>query len=298
MKKVYHKKKLEELTIKDNFMFGAVMDDEENCKRLLELILGISIEKVTVCKEKSLIYHPEYKGVRLDVIANDEKRTHYNVEMQAQTEDELGCRSRYYHSQIDMELLLSGCGYDELPNAYVIFICDYDPFGKKKYCYTFKNCCEEDITTELGDGSWSIFLSTKGENDSEVSENLIRFLKYVSADLNSSQDDYNDEFVSKLQEDVRRVKASREVGERYMLWELLLWRERKEGREEGREEAREEILESIKQTLRKILKEKDMLTEQVEEMFVSQNDVAILQEWIVIAVKANSAKQFLEQIEQ
>ena len=83
-----------------------------------------------------------------------------------------------------------------------------------------------------------------------------------------------------------------------MLWELLLWRERKEGREEGREEAREEILESIKQTLRKILKEKDMLTEQVEEMFVSQNDVAILQEWIVIAVKANSAKQFLEQIEQ
>lgn len=34
MKKVYHKKKLEELTIKDNFMFGAVMVDEENCRKV------------------------------------------------------------------------------------------------------------------------------------------------------------------------------------------------------------------------------------------------------------------------
>lgn len=31
-----------------------------------------------------------------------------------------GKRSRYYHSQIDMELLLSGSGYEKLPNTYVI----------------------------------------------------------------------------------------------------------------------------------------------------------------------------------
>ena len=31
------KKQLKELTLKDNFMFGAVMMEEENCKRFLEL---------------------------------------------------------------------------------------------------------------------------------------------------------------------------------------------------------------------------------------------------------------------
>lgn len=56
------RKKLQELTIKDNFMFGAVMVDEKLCKEFLELVLGFRIEKVTVSKEKSIVYHPEYKG--------------------------------------------------------------------------------------------------------------------------------------------------------------------------------------------------------------------------------------------
>ena len=56
------KHRLKELTIKDNFMFGAVMMDEENCKGLLERVLEIPIERVEVSREKSIVYHPEYKG--------------------------------------------------------------------------------------------------------------------------------------------------------------------------------------------------------------------------------------------
>ena len=77
------RKTLKELTIKNNFMFGAVMMEEDNCKELLELILQFPIERVEVSKEKSIVYHPEYKGVRLDVYARDDKNTHHNVEMQA-----------------------------------------------------------------------------------------------------------------------------------------------------------------------------------------------------------------------
>lgn len=73
-------KKFKELTIKNNFMFGAVMCNPDNCKELLEMILQIPIERVEVSKEKSIVYHPEYKGVRLDVYAKDEKNTHYDVE--------------------------------------------------------------------------------------------------------------------------------------------------------------------------------------------------------------------------
>ena len=77
-------KRLKELTIKDNFMFGAVMMDEDNCKGLLERVLEIPIDRVDVSKEKSIVYHPEYKGVRLDVYAKDEKQTRYNVEMRVE----------------------------------------------------------------------------------------------------------------------------------------------------------------------------------------------------------------------
>lgn len=34
-------KTLQDLTIKDNFLFGAVMSVEKNCKGFLEMVLGL-----------------------------------------------------------------------------------------------------------------------------------------------------------------------------------------------------------------------------------------------------------------
>lgn len=230
------KKTLQELTIKDNFMFGAVMCDEKNSKDFLEMLFGVSIARVEISKEKCIAYHPEYKGVRLDVFVADENNTKYSIEMQATSEEDITKRTRYYHSQIDMELISTGTEYEELPDVYVIFICDFDPFGKNKYCYTVENHCLEDTSIDVGDGSRSIFLSTKGQNEADVSEKLVSFLKYVQADLDESVMDYGDEFVKKLQETVMRVKESREMGDRYMTLQEWLKDEYEEGKLDGREE--------------------------------------------------------------
>lgn len=61
--------------------------------------MGFPIESVEVSREKTILYNPEYKGVRLDVYARDEQRTCYNIEMQALPKPALERRSRYYHSQ-------------------------------------------------------------------------------------------------------------------------------------------------------------------------------------------------------
>ena len=84
------KKCLSDLTIKNNFMFGAVMINPENCRGLLERVLDMEIDHVEVSREKSMVYHPEYKGVRLDVYTRDENNTCYNVEMQVVKKPELG----------------------------------------------------------------------------------------------------------------------------------------------------------------------------------------------------------------
>ncbi len=62
-------KRLQDLTIKDNFMFCAVMSEEENCTRFLEMVLGFPISRIDVSYERNMVYHPEYKGIRLDVYA-------------------------------------------------------------------------------------------------------------------------------------------------------------------------------------------------------------------------------------
>lgn len=230
------RKTLQELTIKDNFMFGVVMADEEVCGKFLEMVLGITITHIEVCREKSLVYHPEYKGVRLDVYARGKDNTHYNIEMQAVCKTELGKRSRYYHSQMDMELLSAGRVYEELPQGYVIFVCDFDPFGYKKYQYTFAQQCREEPGIRGMDGSHTIFLSTKGENAEEVTKELEAFLKYVKANLNESQEKVEDDFVTLLQERVGKIKRDREMEERFMLLEEMLKDERSQGKKEARQE--------------------------------------------------------------
>ena len=232
------RKTLQELTISSAFMFGAVMVDPEHCKDFLERALGIKIARVEVSKEKSIVYNPEYKGVRLDVYAEDENNTHYNIEMQALTVTAIEKRARYYHDQIDMELLLSGLPYAELPDTYVIFVCDFDPFGLKKYRYTMRKVCKEQPEFLMEDGAHTIFLSTKGENEEEVPKELVNFLKYVEAPLSESEKDFEDDFVARLQKTVKEVKVSREMGARYMTFQELLKDEREAGRKEGRAEER------------------------------------------------------------
>ena len=49
------RKTLQEQTIKNNFLFAAVMMQGNNCQRLLEIVLGIPIERVEVSYEKSIV---------------------------------------------------------------------------------------------------------------------------------------------------------------------------------------------------------------------------------------------------
>ena len=291
------KKQLKELTLKDNFMFGAVMMEEENCKRFLELALGFPIERVKVSKEKSIVYHPEYKGVRLDVYAKNEHNTRYNVEMQVVKKAELGKRVRYYHGQIDMELLLSGSDYTELPEVYVIFICDFDPFGKKKYRYTFTKQCEEEPGAQLQEGCKSIFLSTRGENDREVPGELVSFLNFVKADLSESETDFEDDFVEKLQNTIRRIKSNREMEERFMIFEEMLRDERAEGKAEGKAEGiAEGKTEAVLEMLLELMNDLGEIPDELRNRITSEKDLETLKKWHRLAARSESLDEFLEKM--
>ncbi|MCF2669440.1 MULTISPECIES: Rpn family recombination-promoting nuclease/putative transposase [Lachnospiraceae] len=295
------KKQLKELTLKDNFMFGAVMMEEENCKRFLELALGFPIERVEVSKEKSIVYHPEYKGVRLDVYAKNEHNTRYNVEMQVAKKAELGKRVRYYHGQIDMELLLSGSDYTELPEVYVIFICDFDPFGKKKYRYTFTKQCEEEPGAQLQDGCKSIFLSTRGENDREVPGELVSFLNFVKADLSESETDFEDDFVEKLQNTIRRIKSNREMEERFMIFEEMLRDERAEGKAEGIAEGKAEGIaegktEAVLEMLLELMNDLGEIPDELRNRITSEKDLETLKKWHRLAARSESLDEFLKKM--
>ena len=55
---------LQDLTIKDAFMFAAVMSDEEQCRHLLELVLDTKILSVNVAIEKKILFTKEKTAVK------------------------------------------------------------------------------------------------------------------------------------------------------------------------------------------------------------------------------------------
>ena len=129
-------------------------------------------------------------------------------------------------------------------------------------------------------------LSTRGENEEEVSEELVRFLEYVGADLEASTGNFEDGFVSRLQESVRHVKASRKMEERYMLFEELLRNERKEGKAEGKVDAIIELLEDL-----------GSIPEALKTQLEGEMDLNTLSTWLKMAAKAESIDQFAKEIQ-
>lgn len=285
------KRKFNELTIKDSFMFAAVMSDPRQCRKLLELALGMEILEVSIMTEKVLNYNPDYRGVRLDVLAveNGTKRR-FNVEMQVRMEPDLPQRVRYYHSQMDMDLLAAGQSYDQLPNTYVIFICDFTPFpGERKlYRYTFQSQCAENGQV-LDDGRMTVVLSTKGENDDEVPAELVRFLKYVEnpAGMENTIDD--DSYVHALREQIAAIKKNRNWEAKYVRLQDLINEERAEARQEGIEQGK---IQRSRESVLELLEDLGEIPEDIKRLINAQSDEEILKQWLLKAARADTIEQF------
>ena len=143
-----------------------------------------------------------------------------------------------YHAQMDMDALLAGESYDQLADTYVIFICDFDPFGNRLYRYTIENRIQE-TGKALNDGSQTIILSTKGKNQSEVPVELVRFLQYVAQETDEAETE--DDYVKMLQERIKSIKKNRDWEGKYMLLEEMMREERMEGMQEGIQKGQERI---------------------------------------------------------
>lgn len=71
----------EPIGITDDFMFFAVMSDEQICTRLLqELLPELKIKKVTTKAQSQIKGGREDKAIRLDIQAFDEQGRIYDIE--------------------------------------------------------------------------------------------------------------------------------------------------------------------------------------------------------------------------
>lgn len=245
------RKKFEELSLNNAFLFAAAMQDAETCQMVLEIILGRSVSNVAVHVEHTLLYSSDFRAVRLDVYASENMEVAYNLEMENWDKEQLPKRSRFHQAEMDVAALKPGEDFSDLKPSYVIFICTFDPFGYGLYRYTFENrCLERDFG--LGDECCRIFLSTKGTNGDEVPKLLVDFLRYVEDSSDACAAEISEQRIEKLHEKIRVLKKSRTWEAKYMTVEEYMKRAEKQAMQDGMEEG---MKQGMKQGLEQGMKQ-------------------------------------------
>jgi len=171
-------KKLEELNLLDNFLFEALAAHPEFGaafgRKLVEIILKRSPEKVRVVAQRSYSgSNPKLHGARLDV---------YLEEEQTSVQDSI---SWSYDIEPEKDRTLQAV--------------PFDPFGLNRMVYTIRNTCIEEPDMPYDDGSFTMFLYTKGQRG------------IPSRESNACNKD-----LEELHEMVSQVKMDEEVELEYM----------------------------------------------------------------------------------
>ena len=255
-------KAFEELQIKDDFMFGAVMREPGFCKQFLERVLGVRISRINYPDyQKTIDLKADAKGIRLDIYVWDEEGNIYDIDMQASENKNIPKRTRYYQGMVDLNILKKGEDYKKLKRSFIIFVCTFDIFGEGRHIYTFENRCLQNPGLVLGDDTVKIILNTKGTMD-DVTPELKRLLDYI--DSSEPEDDYTRE----LEKEVESVKKDDKWRVSYMTLQMRYQEKYEEGLEQGEKIGRqkgEQIgrEEGIKQSAIRMLSSGKLSNEEV-----------------------------------
>ncbi|WP_457801371.1 Rpn family recombination-promoting nuclease/putative transposase [Limosilactobacillus reuteri] len=235
--------KWERMTITSDPMFGMVMQNKEICLELINRALPqLKATEIVQLETQKDINVVASRRVRYDVYVQDEKGNIIVVEMQVTDHQNLPYRLRYYQEQIDHGLLLPDESYQSLRQhpTYVIIFCDFDYFGYGWARYMFEMSCTRNPQLKLGDQRTIVVfnaLAKEFTNDEQPIKNFLALMR--------NRVDNESKFITKIQNEIVKVKEDPERRRGFMKFELDLMDARQEGKEEGIKESKQKLVQFL-----------------------------------------------------
>ena len=106
-------------------------------------------------------------SAQLDILAEDEHGTQFNVEIQRSDEGASAKRARFYCGALDMHFLDTGEKYEALPDSYVIFITENDVLKKGWPLYNVQRCLTGNGEV-FEDGSRVVYVNAACQDDTPL----------------------------------------------------------------------------------------------------------------------------------
>lgn len=262
--------------LSDFALFLSVMREKEAYQSVLSIILDDESLEIIEVKVKNVILNKSGKrAIRLDAWAIDAQNRQYAMEMQNESDsDFIPKRARFYQSLLDSPILKAGkeTKYRQLPTTAIIFITKDDIFGKDLAKYTFLERCEEVDDLYLEDGTQKIFLNMTSLNGRDELISLLQYMK--SSTLANPQVIVHDKRIEVLDNIVREVKKSEEWEEQCMnIWER------------GMKKSKVDDIFSF-------LSDIGVITDDISERILGENDLTQLSKWLKLAAKSESVDDF------
>ena len=264
--------KWEQAWLDDAFIFYKVMTENPDiCKKLIEVLLNIKIEKLELVGEKIMFADFTSKGIRMDIYAKNADKT-FDLEIQVLDTKELPERSRYYQSVIDVDTLKKGEFYSDLKDGHIIFICMKDIFKKERAIYNFQNFCEEDKEIKLNDRTYKHFFIAENYDKIEKETEVKAFLKMLATRKTETN------LAKEIETKIIKAKTNIDTRRGFMEWDRFIAYQRKDaadialkqgisqGEQKAKLEAARKLIQMHLGTLEQIAQAQGLPLEEVQAL--------------------------------
>lgn len=218
--------RVKNFTLLSDVFLSVVLRDKAACQHVLRLLTGREKLTVKAVRTQYRISKIISHDAILDVLAEDEKKRLYNLEIQRRDTVDHSRRTRFYGAMIDSEYLEKGIEYGELAEVYIIYISETDIWKEGQTIYPVgKHLGPKG--TPYDDGMHVFYINAEVDDGSEAAA-LMKYFKTADPD-DKSQGALSDR-VHFLKCEEGGMKIMCEIAEKIFA----------EGKEEGKEEGREE----------------------------------------------------------
>ncbi|MGM9582535.1 MAG: PD-(D/E)XK nuclease family transposase, partial [Phascolarctobacterium sp.] len=174
-------KQIQAMNLFTDIFTSVVFKDEGACLHLVRQLMQNPTLNIISFRTQDDVPMLISKSPRLDVTAEDDKGTIYEIEIQRVKEVTPARRTRYYSSVMDSELLRKGATYDKLPEVYLFYISENDIWHGGQTIYEVQQIlsCENRLIP-YDNGLHTIYVNAEVDDGSSIAK-LMQYLKTAKA---------------------------------------------------------------------------------------------------------------------
>ena len=170
-------KQIQAMNLFDDIFTSVVFKDEGACLHLVRQLMQNPKLNIVAFRTQDAIPMLISKSPRLDITAEDDKGTLYEIEIQRLEEPAPARRVRYYSSVMDSELLRKGVSYDKLPEVYLFYLSQKDIWQKGQTVYKLEQSLRfGDELMPYENGLHTLYVNAAIDDGSNIAK-LMQYLK-------------------------------------------------------------------------------------------------------------------------